>query len=383
MDESSSQRTTWRQALFLVTVSVVLVLFLAESALRWHYWRKGIGRGDVREILLRSQRAGQEELGGGSGLFGVLEPSEVTDLVYQLKPHLGSTFLGARLETNRFGLRGPEIDEKKPPGTVRVVGIGDSHMFGWAMEQGDEYLRLLERELNVHAVPGTTFEVLNFGTPGYNTVMEVATFEHRALGFEPDVVIVHWVGNDFDPPHFLEEPRGFEPSRWYLLETVAGLFGDVEDEFDVGDGSEPEPKETLSASRRRYRHLAGAGAVGTAMRRLALLASERDLPVLFMIFGESSGPRRRARDAALEAGFWFFNPSPYFLRALDRLGVEPSRKAVQRTFSRSDQHPTRAGHQVYAEALRCELGHLDLGGLERTVVDGCLELLSRSGGGPR
>ena len=56
--------------------------------------------------------------------------------------------------------------------------------------------------------------------------MEIATFEHRARQFDPDLVIIDFVGNDLKLPHFLTEPRDlWTLERWYLRDLVAARWG--------------------------------------------------------------------------------------------------------------------------------------------------------------
>lgn len=365
-------RPRWWQALLLIAVSTGGTLVAAELGLRLYYWTRGVGRGDVRELLLRSQNAELRELGGGGGLYGLLEPSEIPDAVYELKPHLEGDFRGQRLETNRWGLRGREVTERKPAGVIRVVGVGDSHMFGWGMPQGAEYMALLEDELNAHALPGARFEVLNFGTPGYNTVMEAAILEHKALAFDPDLVLVHFVGNDFDSPHFLQPPRSFKPSQWVLVETFLGLFGEVEEEFD---GSQLDPQELQELERdsyRRYRDLGGAKRFRAALLRIRELAAKRRIPTLFMMLGETSSRRVYARRFASDAGFHTLNPAAYFTQLMVDMGHEVTPEGFRRLFSREDWHPTGLGHEAYAKALRCELAYLELTGLAARATHGCV-----------
>jgi hypothetical protein len=371
---SGEVRTRWWQALLLVVVSTTVTLVAAELALRFGYWRKGIGRGDVRELLLRSQSAELEEIRGGGGLYGLLLPSAIPEAVYEIKPHLKGRFLGQSLATNRWGFRGPDVEQRQPPGVVRVLGIGDSHMFGWGMPQEACYMALLEHELNERAVEGVRFEVLNFGTPGYNTVMEAALFEHKALAFEPDFVIVHFVGNDFNAPHFLAPPRSFRPSRWFLVETAKGLFSEVEDEFDASALGEEERQELRRSAVDPYRELGGVRSFRAAVTRVRELAERRGIPALFLMLGEGSSVRRQARDIALEAGYHLLNPAEYFKRMLVEAGREATPVEFRRFFSRGDKHPTRAGHAAYAEALRCELAHLGLQGLQAEATTGCLPL---------
>ena len=60
--------------------------------------------------------------------------------VYGMKPGLDVEFLGASLRTNAGGWREGPIAMPKPKDTIRIVGIGDSHMFGWAVEADEGYV---------------------------------------------------------------------------------------------------------------------------------------------------------------------------------------------------------------------------------------------------
>src|SRR6185503_18400383 len=102
--------------LALVALSLLVSLCLAEAALRVYFWRRGVGREDVREVLARSQQASRKFHGGG-GLFGLIEPSDLPGVVYQVKPHLVGTWRDQPLRTNRFGMRGREIGQRKGPRT--------------------------------------------------------------------------------------------------------------------------------------------------------------------------------------------------------------------------------------------------------------------------
>ena len=81
-------------------------------------------------------------------LKGLIQPSANRDLVYELKPDRRWVFQGADTRTNRHGMRGPERTLEKPGDTLRVVGIGDSVMFGWGVDQQRSFMAVLERELH-------------------------------------------------------------------------------------------------------------------------------------------------------------------------------------------------------------------------------------------
>ncbi|MFT7664936.1 MAG: hypothetical protein ACI87A_003170, partial [Planctomycetota bacterium] len=136
-------------------------------------------------------------------LGDIVRPIADDRIVYELRAGLKDVkFEGAMLRTNQLGFRGSEIEEEKHNDTIRIVGIGDSVMFGWGVEEPQTFLALLEQKLN-EQFPERSWEVINTAVPGYNTVIEVATLATKALQLEPDLVLIGFVGNDLDLPNFL------------------------------------------------------------------------------------------------------------------------------------------------------------------------------------
>jgi len=85
---------------------------------------------------------------------------------------------------NAAGLRGPEVEEEKSAGVVRVAVLGDSIAFGYGVAEADAFPRQLEGLLNTGRRDGRA-EVLNFGVPGYNLDQElevVALFHSGQTG---------------------------------------------------------------------------------------------------------------------------------------------------------------------------------------------------------
>jgi lysophospholipase L1-like esterase len=91
---------------------------------------------------------------------------------------------------------------------VRIIGIGDSGMFGWDLNQNEDYLAVLETNLNGRQ-DGRLYEVLNLAVPGYNTRLEVEALRAKGLKYKPDIVIVGWCDNDFSLPFFMIEKENY------------------------------------------------------------------------------------------------------------------------------------------------------------------------------
>ena len=96
--------------------------------------------------------------------------------------------------TNAHGQRDIERTIAKPAGVKRVILLGDSVVEGFGIREIDDTMsRQIER---LH--PDGTMAVLNFGVSAYCTRAEVELLEVKGLAFQPDVVILLFVGNDFD-----------------------------------------------------------------------------------------------------------------------------------------------------------------------------------------
>lgn len=90
---------------------------------------------------------------------------------------------------NGLGLRGPEAPP--PSSATRVVAMGASETFGLYESEGNEWPRVLEREL---AARGGRYVVLNGALPGMSPLMQLRHLRYRLLELEPDVLIwmVHY-----------------------------------------------------------------------------------------------------------------------------------------------------------------------------------------------
>ena len=118
-------------------------------------------------------------------------------LGFELKPDYRDDdpdFVVSYERTNSHGQRDLERGLAKPPGTRRILLLGDSVVEGSGLRSLDDTLsRWMERLAGDPRV-----EVLNFGVSGYCTRAEVELLEVKGLAFEPDVVVVVFVENDFD-----------------------------------------------------------------------------------------------------------------------------------------------------------------------------------------
>jgi hypothetical protein len=99
------------------------------------------------------------------------------------------------------------------PGTLRILGLGDSFSYSNSVNLDETFFKQLERRLS-----GTTrVEVINGAVPAYTTLQEYRYLERDGAALQPDVVLLgFYVGNDFQ-------------DSWELLDSLGRPTIDVED----------------------------------------------------------------------------------------------------------------------------------------------------------
>jgi len=102
-------------------------------------------------------------------------------------------FIQTYERTNSHGQRDKKRTLEKPDGVRRILLLGDSVVEGYGLRESETISRRLEDLYD----DGST-EVLNFGVSAYCTLAEVELLEVKGLRFDPDVVIIVFVENDFD-----------------------------------------------------------------------------------------------------------------------------------------------------------------------------------------
>lgn len=114
----------------------------------------------------------------------------------KLAPNYDGWFAGVPVRTNSLGFRDDrEYPLEKPPGTFRILVLGDSVTFGHGSVAEHAYPFLLEQKLKAWK-PGVNWQVWNLGVPGYNTSQELAYLLEVGSTYKPDLVVVGFYWND-------------------------------------------------------------------------------------------------------------------------------------------------------------------------------------------
>lgn len=303
--------------------------------------------------------------GASVALADIVQLSANRRIVYELIPGLDVKFI-VPLTTNSAGFRSPEIAEAKPPRTVRILGLGDSVMFGWAVRDGEDFVSALARGL-ARRHPEVAWEGINTAVPGYNAVMEVETLVAKGLRFDPDLVVLHLFGNDADLPNFIRrrsEPLSF--ARSFLVERIDSLRGPrstaaradgIANAPWVGGGFARDP----AAVPPEYRDMVGPEAVKRALAELRDVTRERGISLLWVGHPElDGGAWRLARRWRIETAST--------KRTLERYAREhhlADTAGPPLAISKRDPHPTALGHRLIAEAIA---DRMDSTGLSQALI---------------
>lgn len=127
----------------------------------------------------------------------VKRPSARPGWTWELIPRArNDSYTGVPVAVNSLGLRDGEVTVPKPPGTVRILGVGDSVAFGYGVRLEETFLKVLEARLNAAAPRGRRWEVVNGGIEGTDLGNYYAFIRDEAPRLDPDLVLIAFVLND-------------------------------------------------------------------------------------------------------------------------------------------------------------------------------------------
>jgi lysophospholipase L1-like esterase len=305
-------------------------------------------------------------------LGDIVQPSRYAGIVYELRPNVRGRFVDQPLLISSHGLRDYEYSQHKEPGTFRIVGVGDSSLFGWGVRLEESGLKVLERRLNEQS-GAKKIEVINFAVPGYNTAMEAETFVQKCLDYAPDLVLLNFNTNDYDVPNFMRRPRDLATLRKSYVFDLAysvyeGVIG-VDREppgFDFSNRTTPLRQAARldedPALPSEYRYMVGAKGVVRALERLAAAARERAIP--FVVFDVKeypgldphyvrdewrNGQRELLERESQRLGFYFLNTYAYYVNYWNQHPNGNGRPLF--ALSEGDGHPNALAHAINAEAI--------------------------------
>lgn len=196
---TNRQKTTFAALFFLMPTFFLLVVI--EAGVRLRQWIK-YGTTNASVVSYQTH--------GPSGLRIPIPNSET-----------GS------IRINSLGFRGPEIDDPKPRGRIRLAFLGGSTTFCAEVTSNEVTWPHLVWKKVTGAYPRFEFDYVNAGVPGYGTGELLTALEQRVKPLRPDIVVIYEATNDisYDTRELAKE-QGFyrgkaEVSSWLANISVA------------------------------------------------------------------------------------------------------------------------------------------------------------------
>ncbi|MCY2960274.1 MAG: GDSL-type esterase/lipase family protein [Planctomycetota bacterium] len=278
--------------------------------------------------------------------------AEVPGLPYELVPGARGAYLGVEVSINALGQRGAEVERAKPPGTYRVVALGDSLTFGYGAPDEGTWPAALERVLNADPAfgPSRPVQVLNLGVSGYNTANEAVALEAKALDLDPDVIVVGYFLNDPQIAPLSPLQRWFRTPAWWEHSHLLRL---------ASSWSLARAKARFGGDSYRYLHDPdgeGWAMVVRAFESMHRAASARGIPVVVATLPAFPPTpdwkdyrwhdlHERVLAAATASGLLAIDTLPEFLAD----GRRPKDLCVD------FEHPNAAGAEILARAVAAEI----------------------------
>lgn len=336
------RRWTWRFRIAALVIGLAIGLLAAEIVIR------------LVPVERLPEMASYETQDFYAGV--VVRPSANYEMYYELIPNQAETGI------NEFGYRGPARGTKKPPGTRRIVGIGDSTFFGWKVGYEESCLGTLERLLNENRTDPV--QVIDLAVPGYNTVTELAMLRERGFGYDPDLIVFGYDHNDpegmvprthkanFMPAAYGENVVGSQLIRYLRRRSLCAELTRLHAE---PDGNERTKDGYIVGGPSWQRHL-------DAMAEMSRLARERGIPIVVVVYEtdidrdpeRASEHYQKLHRSLLpfwkEHGFYVVDCYDLFQTYMAEHGV-PNTTSLWINPQKVDRHPNPAGHAMMAEAI--------------------------------
>ncbi|MGQ0723434.1 MAG: GDSL-type esterase/lipase family protein [Candidatus Eiseniibacteriota bacterium] len=265
-------------------------------------------------------------------------------------PGLDVTHKGASFRTNRWGLRGEDVEPAKPSGTCRIVLLGSSYADGAGVELESTFAWLLQERLDREPLSGrcASTEIVNLAFPGDSIVRQVVALIRTGLRFEPDAVLA--VATTNEALHAVRNVR----------DSVVGRAPDIDPEVqEIVRRAGVTPEMSVEEMERRLNAFTDE-ILSWGYRKLASTAAEQGIDAMWCLL-----PLTDDEDHRFEESY----------RHLSRLAEQQGLTAVslggvygdlnerdQVRLAPWDWHPNSEGHSRIAERLHREMasrGFLD------------------------
>lgn len=254
---------------------------------------------------------------------------------------------------NSVGWRDRDHEVGKPPGTFRILGLGDSYLFGQGVKSGDRCLEQLAEIIRREA-PERSVETINTGQPGYNTAMEAQLLRKCCWEYKPDLVILHFVPNDVEIDIYTTKPK----VEFFTEYSVSYIGTDWASQYSEvwalarrsilgqirGRAYVQESIRSFSSDSEKWRQCR------EALADISRQCEEHQVPLLVVVFPffyhlNSDYPFQPIHDGVTE----FCKESQ--IPCLDLRKAFRDYSGPELWVHPTDQHPNETAHRIAAEAI--------------------------------
>ncbi len=322
---SNNQSTSSSRLIDLLVVFILVLVFalILEQTIRFYlFGAESFSYNKMKSV-------------GSMGYTGYLQKSDYPDVVYEFKPKIDSYFKLADFRTNSQGFRDKEYSLEKPEKTFRVAVIGGSFTVPAGVEIDEAFHSLLEERFKKEN-PGSNYEFINFGVSGYRINNKMATLKHKALKYNPDLILFILDGSQFTEE---EEEEEFNPkpqknqffqSFTYKLISKNKLFKNNNE------------KEFLDEHKR------GLDEFNLKLQELSNISQKNNVPIYIVVLDHDYSHYQLSADIKQlveNNNLYYVNTIPSFQ------DLDISELIIYKT----DIHPNSKANKIFANAIYGEL----------------------------
>lgn len=334
---------------------ITLVILFAGLELIAYIWEARTAQDHLGWTLVAARRLKYERRGSEESPYYLLTPGETYN------------YEGNPVAINDSGLRGPDVQRPKPPGTIRILNLGDSIAFGWEVNYEDTYGAQLADLL---AENGIDVEVVNAAAPGWNLESERNYLIQEGLSYEPNLVILDFtLVNDVGGggPALTENPS---VKDWLRDHTYFWPFLTIQARFLMARQRGPEaipvlnpPSEAEGYFPTDYNSQVWDTVWGY-IDEMATTTEVRDIPFIVVVFptalqvnsaNHSNVPQQVLADRALTAGIPLVDLLPVYKEYCEQAEPDACEGYENALFADVWMHPRTNGHLLAAQALLPEV----------------------------
>jgi hypothetical protein len=258
---------------------------------------------------------------------------------YELVPLKAGRFVGAMVQTNRWGMRDRDYPQARPDGIYRIALLGPSTAMGSGVEADESFEALIEERLNREAGGSTpAIEVLNFGVAGYSPLHMLYQLDRKVLPFQPDAAL--FLGHSSDISR--------ASARWVAMAQQGSRLGADPYLKELAQRTGIRPSTGSNEARRRIRPYEDELLAWVYRRFVEDCRAAGVVPVF--VYMETVTERTEPWRAADRADVLRLARGAGFV-VLDLTGAYGAHAPAELWIAENDGHPNALGNRLLADRL--------------------------------